>query len=477
MADQRELMEDGTTINTINEIPRPAFKFTMEVPLFLLMVGISLSGAVINNMLLFRTCIHSLNYSEEQCNLLHAPGEKSNETKIIEEESQKYATIVTMIRSIIEAVCPAILSLFLGVWSDTHGRKPLVVWPLLGMSMTAISVVIYSIWLDLGPWWYILTAVPISLCGGLTAIFTGSFSYISDITTNNNRSFRLALLEASIFLGSIIGSLLSSYLVQLMGSIYVLLLHSIIYVVAYVFTNLYVNESLTGALEGGICSVLDLLLVKEMISTCFKERPNKTRTTILLLLFANSLSIFILYGLLNLEYLYTRQKLEWDLQQYTVFSASNTMLMVLGLFIGVSLIQKCCKVSDIILSLLSFLSSIAEVVTRALVFQSWHMYLGASISMFRGLAGPLTRSYISKIIPMEDIAQVFALGCAIDAILPVFSPLVFNGLYTATISTFPGAIYVMSAGIYFVCFICVIICQYYNWKYPVTTPYASLISN
>lgn len=56
---------------------------------------------------------------------------RNNGSREIEEAVQKYATFVTMLRTIVESVAPAILSLFLGVWSDTHGRKPLVVWPLL----------------------------------------------------------------------------------------------------------------------------------------------------------------------------------------------------------------------------------------------------------------------------------------------------------------------------------------------------------
>lgn len=58
---------------------------------------------------------------------------KNNDTQSLEKEVQKYATVVGTVKSIIEAVAPAILSTFLGVWSDTHGRKPLIVWPLFGM--------------------------------------------------------------------------------------------------------------------------------------------------------------------------------------------------------------------------------------------------------------------------------------------------------------------------------------------------------
>lgn len=46
---------------------------------------------------------------------------------------QGYATFVLTVKTVMESIGPAIMSLFLGVWSDTYGRKPLIVWPMLGM--------------------------------------------------------------------------------------------------------------------------------------------------------------------------------------------------------------------------------------------------------------------------------------------------------------------------------------------------------
>lgn len=75
--------------------------------------------------------MHSLHHSVDECKIFLAP-EKNNETRSLEEEVQKYATFVQTVKTVIESIVPAVLSMFLGVWSDTHGRKPLVVWPLFG---------------------------------------------------------------------------------------------------------------------------------------------------------------------------------------------------------------------------------------------------------------------------------------------------------------------------------------------------------
>lgn len=80
---------------------------------------------------MYRTCVHALNYTEYECKPYLSPI-KSNETANIEEEVQRYSTYVSTVKIVLEYLFPAFLSLFLGVWSDTYGRKPLIVWPLFG---------------------------------------------------------------------------------------------------------------------------------------------------------------------------------------------------------------------------------------------------------------------------------------------------------------------------------------------------------
>lgn len=128
--------------------------------------------------------------------------------------------------------------------------------------------------------------------------------------------------------------------------------------------------------QGGITTVLDFLLVKEMMRECFKRRPNYGRAQILLLTIANSASILILYGLVSLEYMYTREKLQWALKEYTIYSAVNTSITFVGSFLGVGLFQKVLGVSDLAFSILAFLSSTAEYLIRAFAVTSWQMYFG-----------------------------------------------------------------------------------------------------
>ncbi|KAI8420017.1 hypothetical protein MSG28_008613 [Choristoneura fumiferana] len=320
-----------------------------------------------------------------------------------------------------------------------------------GLTITSMLTVVYSMLDDYGPWWFILAVMPFSLTGGFTVLITGAYCYVSDITTTDQRTFRMTLLEATFSAGSIVGAVMSSYLLRSVGNVYLLLIVTALYVIGYAFTNVYLNESLTGALRGGLCSVLDFLLVKEMINECFKHRPNNGRAQIILLTSANTLTIFILYGTSNLDYLYTREKLHWAMKEYSLYSGASTMISFVGSFLGIAFFQNCLGLSDVALAIMSFMSSVADCLIKTFAVTSWHMYFGASISFLRVISAPLIRSHLTKALPIEDIAKVFALLCAMESICPIIAPLVYNSLYEYTLDSFPGAFYVLSASINGLC--------------------------
>lgn len=61
--------------------------------------------------------------------------------------------------------------------------------------------------------------------------------------------YRMTVLEAGVSAGSVIGSMASSYLLRAVGNVYLLLIATALIVIAYVFTNVFVKESLEGAVQ------------------------------------------------------------------------------------------------------------------------------------------------------------------------------------------------------------------------------------
>lgn len=94
------------------------------------------------------------------------------------------------------------------------------------------------------PWFYLLPFVPICLCGGNCALITGTFSYLTDVTTQEDRPIRMAYLEASIYVGLLFGSLSSSYILMLTSPIVVFGISAIASLLGVLYVLFFVKESI-----------------------------------------------------------------------------------------------------------------------------------------------------------------------------------------------------------------------------------------
>ena len=92
----------------------------------------NISDAVVINLILSRTCEVALQFNKTVCDQL---GTGSNEGREVESLVQPHASLIIMIKSLISYVLPAILSIFLGPWSDLNGRRLLLLSPLFGISL------------------------------------------------------------------------------------------------------------------------------------------------------------------------------------------------------------------------------------------------------------------------------------------------------------------------------------------------------
>lgn len=83
------------------------------------------------DLIVYRTCLISMNISQTACFQLRTNA-SSTEARDLEAKIEPYASMIIMAKSLIESILPAILSMFLGPWSDRGGRRPLFVAGLTG---------------------------------------------------------------------------------------------------------------------------------------------------------------------------------------------------------------------------------------------------------------------------------------------------------------------------------------------------------
>lgn len=92
------------------------------------------------------------------------------------------------------------------------------------------------------------------------------------------------------------------------------------------------------------------------------------------------------------------------------------------------------------------LSGIEEALVFAFATKGWHMYFGSILSALSGSRGTPTMSIMSKCVPASQLGKIFSLFSAVQTLLGMAMSYVNTMLYNATLDSFLGASYCLSAG-------------------------------
>lgn len=93
-------------------------------------------------------------------------------------------------------VVPIILAMFFGNWSDRRGRKLPLILGLIGKLIYSIMIVVNSMMKNWNLNMIVYTAsLPMAMLGADIAIFGSCFAYISDISSVQQRTLRITILD------------------------------------------------------------------------------------------------------------------------------------------------------------------------------------------------------------------------------------------------------------------------------------------
>jgi MFS family permease len=124
-------------------------------------------------------CLLDKKYPEEVCyNMTHGLS-LDNDTYL--EEVQKTVTDLEIYDGILVALPSVIFCLFLGAWSDTHGRKYILVLPFVGNFVAFVAYMInYAFFDELGIY-HLLWGSTVGMFGGYIGLNIALYGYIGNI--------------------------------------------------------------------------------------------------------------------------------------------------------------------------------------------------------------------------------------------------------------------------------------------------------
>ncbi|XP_043803933.1 uncharacterized protein LOC122720914 isoform X2 [Apis laboriosa] len=430
---------------TITEWKRYAL---VQPPMMMLIIAQAISSNILTDLIIYRTCSIILNINKTECLLLHENSSSAEALKI-DAQVQPKASLILITKSIVESIIPALLSLFLGPWSDIYGRKSIILSGYIGISLTYFLLSSMTIW-DINPWFLLIAYIPYACCGGFCIILLGTVCYLSDISNEQERGWQLAWMEALISVGILIAGLHICFLVP---------------------ETTHITDSIT------IKSLFNIHLVRKLISTCTKKRDGFNRYIVWCCIISIILIVIAMQGEMTIGFLFVSARFGWDVNKYSIYLATNIILTILGITFGVKMLVTYGGFSEETVAIFSLLSSLSSSLVQSFTLKPWHMYISAVVGMFSGIANPMIRAILSKSVPSEDTGKIFSMTISIETLTPFVAASLYNMIYLHFMPPiYPLPVWLVSGGIYIIVIFILINIRIQNAKIN-SARYTALIQN
>ncbi|KAK4884693.1 hypothetical protein RN001_000964 [Aquatica leii] len=334
-------------------------------------------------------------------------------------------------------VWPSILLILLGSWSDRNqSRKVLIILPLIGQTLSNVGLLIstyffYEISMELN---VLIDALPAALTGGASLLLVGIFSYTSETTADDKKTWRIGIVHIMLTISTTTGTALSGVIYRWIGFYGVFSIASALYLLGAIYGFYCIRED---KLETKKSQVLkDIFNIKKSLTTYKfigkKENCDKTKQ-LFLITFVAVLNIGPNFGENAVLYLYTRYKFHWDEVDFSMFFTYFTVAHLIGSTFALSLFSKYLKIDDALLGALSVTSRIFGGI----------IYTLAPTALIFYIAFIASRSIMSKIIPPEEIGRANSIfGIAETLTMLIYAPM-YSALYKATLGHFSGSFFVL----------------------------------
>lgn len=203
-----------------------------------------ISALAVQNLILLKACRVNLQYSETVCDALTAR-ETANYTRE-EIRVQQVVAEMSVWKTFLQSVIPAVLVVFLGSWCDRNQkRKICMLMPIVGDFISAIGLIVCTYFLyqmSMGLTAFIQVFFP-AITGGWVTMFMGTFSYLASITTVENRTARIGAVNIFCSASIPFGTALSGILIHIVGFYGVFLIAAIGYIISFVYGFFKINEN------------------------------------------------------------------------------------------------------------------------------------------------------------------------------------------------------------------------------------------
>ena len=468
-------------------------KVTIEPVVLFYVFAIFAEYAVIEDLLYVSKCYNYLNLTsndqlhtcienkKHKSSLVSQNG-TTNGTDIWKDISAATNNALLVYNGILYAT--SILSSFVAAaYSDRRSKLFPIIYPVIGSAIVqTVILVTLTIESSSGTSLIFSHTFIIFICcfisgitGGTSTLLSTCFAYVAEKCSPSKRTTRITIVEACLFGGGFFGFTYSGAIMRanpnsLMRYVYnfglFLLIHLLLTAYIIFRRSLFSHPQPIASNEPGENYFKTIFsLLTSVLKTIFRKRPHpRQRCLILLILGAFTLISFWNVAITTLLFIYTRNEpLVWPSWMYSYFSSAKFALC--GIFlcllpVGQHLLTtrfNRTPLSDTTIILVGLLSRGLAILLIGLATSTPLMVAALVVIILAEYPIPAIRSLISKIIEVNEKAQMFVFMATIQSICffigGMVFPLIYNAIFSELSSTSemigpfngPGVIFIAMA--------------------------------
>lgn len=481
---------------------------TVEFYMFLFFLGYAFYTAASFPLFYSKVCLSM--YDESVCNNLSSTPDIENEVQLASTEWTAYIELARFTPTLIG-------TMFLGSFGDHYSTKPPV---LISLAFMVAYMSTYTALVSFPecPLYSIIIGSTILAMGGQMASFvTCLYSFLAKKVDDENRlTFRYAVLTAFWSFAYVVAGNIAPFLYALMSYQYVMVIGQAVLMVTFVLVLLFYpkeeNELVVeeknptvgypqiqndhaftedGAHNGtqavptiqspastdsgysstdperkngnflsAMCAE-NARLYQSAWRTITKSRPHCGRTFLVLLCL-----IGIIYGsqdagLDAITSLFAyKTPLSWSPSLLAVWSAAMSLIQMTGSLISAYIFQR-FKIANTWILLVGMCSACLKMLMISISTETWMMFVALALGCLSTVGFSALRALVVQLGTADETGELLGCLTATSSFVPVFSVLVYNTVYSATLNGFDGATFAVCAGLLAVCIISAILMHAY----------------
>ena len=187
--------------------------------------------------------------------------------------------------------------------------------------------------------------------------------------------------------------------------------------------------------------IVSLTNISGVYTACMKARPGSLRLRIWFMIIALNLSMLPWFGRGTVLFPLVQKLYKWNAVIFSNWATLAGIMNIIAMLVVMPILFKVLKVNDLETAIISCVFELLGNNFFASIVSPWGYYLDCFITSFSAGITSGIRAYLSKILPKDEVTQIFAATIVIEAVLKCIGTVVFAYILKSTIHWYPTLVF------------------------------------